>query len=443
MRPLSLLSFFLYFMAFIFMCASINAFAKTEYPSPEKITNDFYTWYMQQYLSMEHLSTSDELNELRKYVSEELVGRLKVVDDCNSEGEIGECAVEGVHATSDYFIKSQDAPDEWADVTVETVNKTDHFAELVVVLGRGTEYEIRLPVFLEKQSGQWKIILVSRYQSQSARQVAEAFYTWYMKELYANKNPDSSDYQDMIRKYVSLKLINQLDKTEDKDDLMRKSYFIQGQDYFDDWKYTDIKTIHEGDSRATMKAYIAGLQEKPYELSIELEKELSQWKIVSVSSLTLDYPATSYGHIVNKPIILNEYGDSTYLTKTKNESSPLNLIFNDGTNEEKVDSYGVNGGEPEIKGFFFMKIAGMRNAIVIVSWKHNHNALKINGESYEVHAYYYKDGYLKQNYDIYNDPNLSGLDGIFNDESHVFTHKSVAAVMEYINKKYNKKHNKM
>ncbi|PHM39853.1 hypothetical protein Xmau_02454 [Xenorhabdus mauleonii] len=86
-----------------------------------------------------------------------------------------------------------------------------------------------------------------------------------------------------------------------------------------------------------------------------------------------------------------------------------------------------------------MKIAGMRNAIVIVSWKHNHNEFKINGESYEIYAYYYKDGYLKPNHDIYNDPNLSGLDGIFNGDSHIFKYQSVVTAMEYINKKYNKK----
>ncbi|PHM39854.1 hypothetical protein Xmau_02455 [Xenorhabdus mauleonii] len=61
MRRSSLLSCFLYFMAFMFMCAPINVFAKTEHSSPEQITNDFYTRYMQQYLFMEHQSISDEL----------------------------------------------------------------------------------------------------------------------------------------------------------------------------------------------------------------------------------------------------------------------------------------------------------------------------------------------------------------------------------------------
>ncbi|MEQ2026636.1 DUF3828 domain-containing protein [Xenorhabdus szentirmaii] len=434
MRRLLLLGQFFYFMAFMFICMPINVYANTKHLSPEQVTKEFYTLYIKEFLSMEHKHPMEVLNEAKESISEELIVRIKAVYDCHSEGEMGECAVEGVFSDSDYFTRSQDAPDEWADVTVETVNKVDDFAELAVILGRGTEYEYRLPVLLEKQSGQWKIILVSRHQPQSAEQIAEAFYIWYMKVLYAHKDPYASDYQTMMKKYVSPKLINQLDEMVDKD------YFIKAQDYLDDWRYTTIIAIDESDNRVTANAYIAGLQEKPYNLSVELEKESSQWKIVSVSSLKLNYPTTSYGHIINSPIILNEYHDYVYLTRTNKEGAPLSLIFNDGKREEQVDRYSVNGSDPEVKGFFFMNIAGMRNAFVIVSWKHKHDALKIDGESYEVHAYYYKDDALHKNNDISNDPNLSGLEGFFNDELSVFKYKTVAEVMEYVNKKYNNKH---
>jgi hypothetical protein len=64
--------------------------------------------------------------------------------------------------------------------------------------------------------------------------VAAEFYRWYVKTIETNRDP-IADFPTELSTYVSKSLIAEIRHAMASEDGLEADYFIQAQDYFDDW----------------------------------------------------------------------------------------------------------------------------------------------------------------------------------------------------------------
>jgi hypothetical protein len=117
---------------------------------------------------------------------------------------------------------------------------------------------------------------------------AAAFYKWYLNQLEENHDPLRGDQKSLVP-YVSASLLREITLKMQSPDGMDADYFIQAQDYLDDW----LEHISTSDTRvqAGVATTVVSLGERPerrYRLSVTLVKEAGVWKIRRVKRL----PAT-------------------------------------------------------------------------------------------------------------------------------------------------------
>ncbi len=112
--------------------------------------------------------------------------------------------------------------------------------------------------------------------------VVSEFYQWYMKELAADRNP-LLDKNKSLSNYVSVSLLQQIKRKMSSKDGMENDYFIQAQDYLDDWM-TSIAVAApavNGDV-ATTKLTLGATDQSRSELDVTLRREKTEWKITQV-----------------------------------------------------------------------------------------------------------------------------------------------------------------
>jgi ABC-type transporter MlaC component len=117
-------------------------------------------------------------------------------------------------------------------------------------------------------------------------QATKAFYEWYLKELAADKDP-ISDELPALREHVSAQLIKQIERKRRSPDGMEVDYFLQAQDYLDDW-LTRVVVKQSQTNRITAKVDTT-LGEKPDDirrLRITLVRESGAWKIRDVQAVS-------------------------------------------------------------------------------------------------------------------------------------------------------------
>jgi hypothetical protein len=143
------------------------------------------------------------------------------------------------------------------------------------------------------------------------------------------------------------------------------------------------------------------------------------------------------GDIVQGPF---KFDDTSYVyVKKQNDLNyPLSLYLMNNGVPKKIDSYEVNGDNPNIESIFFIQLDEIRNVIVLVSWHQEHRADDISGCSYQVYGYAYDGNTLSPNKKITDDPILSGEDGVFNGDQLHFKYKNAASIKSYLHTKYNK-----
>jgi len=140
-------------------------------------------------------------------------------------------------------------------------------------------------------------------------------------------------------------------------------------------------------------------------------------------------------NIVHGPFKFND--GSIYIKNENDINYPLSLYMSkDGVNQ-KVDTYEVNGDNPNIESVFFININKTKNVIVLVSWKQMHRAEKINGRAFKIYGYSYDGFKLTINNKIIDDPNLDGVDGVYNGEELHFKYKDAASIKQYLKDNYN------
>lgn len=114
-------------------------------------------------------------------------------------------------------------------------------------------------------------------------QTTKTFYEWYVKEL-GKEGSDPIDNKKMLAKYVSSRLIKQIDKWR-ADEEYDADYFINAQDFDESWKVSTTKAIISG-STATLKVALKSTKPKgqgfSQNLSVKLVKTGGVWKIDTV-----------------------------------------------------------------------------------------------------------------------------------------------------------------
>ncbi|MGK0738110.1 hypothetical protein ACSFCX_14945 [Yokenella regensburgei] len=156
---------------------------------------------------------------------------------------------------------------------------------------------------------------------------------------------------------------------------------------------------------------------------------------ISSAMLFFSFCVYSQSDIVQGPFKIN--GDDTvFIQKEADINYPLALYFSDGISVKKVDSYEVDGDDPNVETVFFTKIKNVNNVIVLISWHQKHMMDNISGNSYQVYGYMYNKNSLSINQVIKDDPNLSGLDGDFSGKQLHFKYKDAMTIKEYLKVHY-------
>lgn len=112
-----------------------------------------------------------------------------------------------------------------------------------------------------------------------------AFYGWYLHALSADHDPLHDD-KAQLSTYVSTALIREIERQINSPNGLDADYFIQSQDYLDDW-LTNIsvtKTTINGDT-ASVVVTLGTTKESIWKLGVTLKKERNLWKIRKVRAL--------------------------------------------------------------------------------------------------------------------------------------------------------------
>ncbi len=114
-------------------------------------------------------------------------------------------------------------------------------------------------------------------------QSAKTFYTWYVKELN-REGGNPIDQKTVLAKYATKRLLRQIDAWR-KAEEYNADYFINAQDYDENWRVSTGKAIVKGNA-ATLKIKLAppnpGKNSWVNNLSLKMVKEGGAWKIDTV-----------------------------------------------------------------------------------------------------------------------------------------------------------------
>ncbi len=113
-------------------------------------------------------------------------------------------------------------------------------------------------------------------------EIVREFYHWYLKALAQNKDPVSQD-QPTLRRFLSAGLLAEIDRRMKSPDGMEADYFIQAQDYLDEWLEDIVAVPVDTSSRAaTVDVSLGAKVGKRYQLRVTLSKFADSWKISRV-----------------------------------------------------------------------------------------------------------------------------------------------------------------
>lgn len=114
---------------------------------------------------------------------------------------------------------------------------------------------------------------------------ASAFYNWYLHSLSTDRDPLRDD-KIQLSAYVSKALIKEIERQINSANGLDADYFIQAQDYFDDWltHISVTKPAINGDT-ASVVVTLGATKESSWKLAVALKKECGIWKIRKVRAL--------------------------------------------------------------------------------------------------------------------------------------------------------------
>jgi ABC-type transporter MlaC component len=121
-----------------------------------------------------------------------------------------------------------------------------------------------------------------------ARETVTSFYEAYLQALAQNRDPFTQD-KAFVKRYVAASLIAEIDKQIKSPDGLEADYFLQAQDFLDEWKGHISVAEAAGAVKAGVAVTVVTLGTKAsseYRLKVRLKKETGGWKISHVQRLS-------------------------------------------------------------------------------------------------------------------------------------------------------------
>lgn len=115
--------------------------------------------------------------------------------------------------------------------------------------------------------------------------VATEFYSWYLKTIVDHRDP-MTDYPNELAAFVSKPLIAEVRSAMGKEGGLEADYFIQAQDYLDDWP-TNVRATRskiQGNT-AKLELMLGASRETQQRLAVTMAREKRNWKIRNVRPL--------------------------------------------------------------------------------------------------------------------------------------------------------------
>jgi ABC-type transporter MlaC component len=172
-----------------------------------------------------------------------------------------------------------------ACLTASSSEAESVFWRPVVPLLRSILFALAVAIFL--QAAPRDVFAQSQGQSaeNSPQAVVTEFYARYLKELADNKDPLKDD-RSFISAHVSSALVKEIEKKIHSPDGMEADYFIQAQDYLDEWlNNISAESPRTSGTNITITVKLGAEKAKPYRLAVTLVNEQGSWKIRKVQRL--------------------------------------------------------------------------------------------------------------------------------------------------------------
>ena len=111
------------------------------------------------------------------------------------------------------------------------------------------------------------------------------FYNWYLAQLVANKDPFRDDKAG-LKRYVSERLLTEIQRKIDSPDGLDDDYFIQTQDYMDDWVNHITAVPTRTLARLSVVSLVLGADStQPWHLTVTMQLQADGWKVYKVRHL--------------------------------------------------------------------------------------------------------------------------------------------------------------
>ena len=114
--------------------------------------------------------------------------------------------------------------------------------------------------------------------------VIRSFYKWYVHALNQNSDPFTKQ-RTIMRKYVTERLIQEIDKVAKGPDGLDGDYFIDAQDWDKDWeKNIAVSSVVASKTSVSAQITLSG-GTMSRKLRVTLKQERGAWKIDKVEGL--------------------------------------------------------------------------------------------------------------------------------------------------------------
>lgn len=115
----------------------------------------------------------------------------------------------------------------------------------------------------------------------------KSFYTWYLSELAKDRYP-LIDGREKLKSFVAPELLAEIDKQRNSQNAPDADYFLQAQDYLDEWigdiAATKLDTLQ---NRVRVRVLLGGKTNKLHALLVTLWLVRNTWFVRSVEQEVL------------------------------------------------------------------------------------------------------------------------------------------------------------
>jgi hypothetical protein len=123
-----------------------------------------------------------------------------------------------------------------------------------------------------------------RPEAGSPDAVIRSFYKWYVHALNQNSDPFTKQ-RTIMRRYVTERLIQEIDKVAKGPDGLDGDYFIDAQDWDKDWeKNIAVSSVVASKTSVSAQITLSGAT-MSRKLKVTLKQERGAWKIDKVEGL--------------------------------------------------------------------------------------------------------------------------------------------------------------